>query len=150
MIDLNQVMTFTEAADKWGFANGNTIRKAVERNKFLPAEIRKSGDVWLTTYAAMLRVFGQTRKLDEVITYKEIAELITDAVYLHKNVDLEMNSIFRRIAGAIEKRQTITVVESQNKSERILMVVKTRDDLEAFMNTLKRYLDSVDIKLKKE
>jgi len=30
------------------------------------------------------------------------------------------------------------------------MVVKTRDDLEAFMNTLKRYLDSVDIKLKKE
>ena len=48
MIDLNQVMTFTEAADKWGFANGNTIRKAVERNKFLPAEIRKSGDVWLT------------------------------------------------------------------------------------------------------
>ena len=145
MIDLNQVMTFTEAADKWGFANGNTIRKAVERNKFLPAEIRKSGDVWLTTYAAMLRVFGQPRKLDEVIT-----ELITDAVYLHKNVDLEMNSIFRRIAGAIEKRQTITVVESQNKSERILMVVKTRDDLEAFMNTLKRYLDSVDIKLKKE
>ena len=145
MIDLNQVMTFTEAADKWGFANGNTIRKAVERNKFLPAEIRKSGDVWLTTYAAMLRVFGQPRKLDEVI-----AELITDAVYLHKNVDLEMNSIFRRIAGAIEKRQTITVVESRNKSERILMVVKTRDDLEAFMNTLKRYLDSVDIKLKKE
>lgn len=98
----------------------------------------------------MLRVFGQPRKLDEVITYQEIAELITDAVYLHKNVDLEMNSIFRRIAGAIEKRQTITVVESQNKSERILMVVKTRDDLEAFMNTLKRYLDSVDIKLKKE
>ena len=145
MIDLNQVMTFTEAADKWGFANGNTIRKAVERNKFLPAEIRKSGDVWLTTYAAMLRVFGQPRKLDEVITYQEIAELITDAVYLHKNVDLEMNSIFR-----IEKRQTITVVESRNKSERILMVVKTRDDLEAFMNTLKRYLDSVDIKLKKE
>ncbi len=150
MIDLNQVMTFTEAADKWGFANGNTIRKAVERNKFLPAEIRKSGDVWLTTYAAMLRVFGQPRKLDEVITYQEIAELITDAVYLYKNVDLEMNSIFRRIAGAIEKRQTITVVESRNKSERILMVVKTRDDLEAFMNTLKRYLDSLDIKLKKE
>ena len=55
MIDLNQVMTFTEAADKWGFANGNTIRKAVERNKFLPAEIRKSGDVWLTTYAAGFR-----------------------------------------------------------------------------------------------
>ena len=39
MIDLNQVMTFTEAADKWGFANGNTIRKAVERNKFVKVEM---------------------------------------------------------------------------------------------------------------
>lgn len=122
MIDLNQVMTFTEAADKWGFANGNTIRKAVERNKFLPAEIRKSGDVWLTTYAAMLRVFGQPRKLDEVITYQEIAELITDAVYLHKNVDLEMNSIFRRIAGAIEKRQTLFRFSRYKIKERVKTV----------------------------
>lgn len=150
MIDLNQVMTFTEAAAKWGFANGNTIRKAVERNKFLPVEIRKSGDVWLTTYSAMMRVFGQPRKSDEMISYQEIAELIADAVYLHKNVDLETNSIFQRIAKAIEKGQTITVVESKNQPERILMVVKTRSDLEAFMITLKRYLNSVDIKLKKE
>ena len=31
MIDLTQVLTFSEAAEKWGLANGNTLRKAVER-----------------------------------------------------------------------------------------------------------------------
>ena len=82
-------MTFTEAADKWGFANGNTIRKAVERNKFLPAEIRKSGDVWLTTYAAMLRVFGQPRKLDEVITYQETVSYTHLDVYKRQVVELK-------------------------------------------------------------
>ena len=62
MIDLTQVLTFSEAAEKWGLANGNTLRKAVERKRFHSDEIRKSGDVWLTTYQAMLRVFGQPRQ----------------------------------------------------------------------------------------
>ena len=44
MIDLNQVMTFTEAADKWGFANGNTIRKRLKeinscQRKFVKVEM---------------------------------------------------------------------------------------------------------------
>ena len=30
MINLDEVLTFTEAADKWGLADGKTIRKAVE------------------------------------------------------------------------------------------------------------------------
>ena len=58
MIDLNQVLTFTEAAQKWGLANGSTIRQAALRGKFLDGEVRKSGTVWLTTYDAMVRVFG--------------------------------------------------------------------------------------------
>jgi hypothetical protein len=58
VIDLNQVLTFTEAAQKWGLANGSTIRQAALRGKFLDGEVRKSGTVWLTTYDAMVRVFG--------------------------------------------------------------------------------------------
>lgn len=67
MIDLNQVLTFSEAAEKWGLANGNTLRKAVERKRFHDDEIRKSGDVWLTTYEAMQRVFGQPREQEAII-----------------------------------------------------------------------------------
>ncbi|WP_086347608.1 helix-turn-helix domain-containing protein [Candidatus Enterococcus clewellii] len=58
MIDLTQVLTFTEAAEKWQLAGGNTLRQAVARGRFHEAEIRKSGTVWLTTYEAMTRVFG--------------------------------------------------------------------------------------------
>ena len=34
MINLDEVLTFTEAAMKWGLADGKTIRKAVERGRF--------------------------------------------------------------------------------------------------------------------
>ncbi|MBO0470678.1 hypothetical protein JZO66_08975 [Enterococcus sp. DIV0242_7C1] len=66
MIDLNQVLTFTEAAEKWGLAGGNTIRQAVLRKKFEAHEIKKSGTVWLTTYEAMYRVFGESKKKEAV------------------------------------------------------------------------------------
>ncbi|MGL4696435.1 helix-turn-helix domain-containing protein [Enterococcus larvae] len=58
MVDLSQVLTFTEAAEKWQLAGGNTLRQAVARGRFHEDEIRKSGTVWLTTYEAMTRVFG--------------------------------------------------------------------------------------------
>ena len=58
MIDLRQVLTFTEAATKWGLASGNTLRQAAARGRFEEGEVRKSGTVWLTTYEAMTRVFG--------------------------------------------------------------------------------------------
>ena len=72
MIDLTQVLTFSEAAEKWGLANGNTLRKAVERKRFHSDEIRKSGDVWLTTYQAMLRVFGQPRQSEIIISMEQM------------------------------------------------------------------------------
>ena len=43
MIDLSQVMTFTEAAEKWGLANGNTIRKAVKEKDFKKMKFVKVG-----------------------------------------------------------------------------------------------------------
>ena len=63
MINLDEVLTFTEAAMKWGLADGKTIRKAVERGRFEAYEIKKSGNVWLTTYEAMQRVFGEPKAI---------------------------------------------------------------------------------------
>lgn len=42
MINFDEVLTFSEAAEKWGLADGKTIRKAVERNRFEPYEIKKA------------------------------------------------------------------------------------------------------------
>ena len=81
MIDLSQVMTFTEAAEKWGLANGNTIRKAVERKRFQENEIRKSGDVWLTTYEAMQRVFGNPKYSDLTISMTSLSKYISQSIY---------------------------------------------------------------------
>ena len=57
-VDLDSVMSLSEAAEKWGLADGSSIRKAIERGKFNPAEVRRSSSVWLVTYPAMQRVFG--------------------------------------------------------------------------------------------
>lgn len=55
------VMTLSEAAKKWGLSDGSTIRKAIERGKFQTNEVKQAGDVWITTYSAMERVFGSIR-----------------------------------------------------------------------------------------
>lgn len=150
VIDLTQVMTFSEAAEKWGFANGNTIRKAVERKKFNQDEIRKSGDVWLTTYQAMYRVFGQPRKSDEIISYEEFAKLFSESFYLHKSVEGEINKIIGRISDAINHNRTVTLVKSYDCPDQIMMVIKTKNDLETYENTLRRYVTSMSLGTKKD
>ena len=74
MINLDEVLTFTEAADKWGLADGKTIRKAVERGRFEPHEIKKSGNVWLTTYAAMQCVWKSENLSLRVVLYRALRE----------------------------------------------------------------------------
>lgn len=67
MLTLDQVMTLTEAADKWGYSDGSTIRKAIERGRFKEHEIKRSGRVWLLTYEAMCRVFGEPQVINGTI-----------------------------------------------------------------------------------
>ncbi|MHB8156813.1 MAG: helix-turn-helix domain-containing protein [Desulfocucumaceae bacterium] len=57
-IDLNRVLTLNEAAIRWKLADGATIRKAIERKRFMGHEIRKSGSIWLISKDGMERVFG--------------------------------------------------------------------------------------------
>lgn len=142
-IDLSQVLTFSEAADKWGFANGNTLRKAVERNRFLPGEVRKSGDVWLTTYEAMGRVFGQPRITDITLSYIEISELVVQSVAHQIESQQKIKALLQSLHTALQEKKTISIIESFEQPERIMVVIKTPADLVSF----ERYIRSLSINI---
>ena len=58
---LFEVMTFSEAAELWGFADGATLRKAqLERRLIDGQDCRRSGGTWIISTVAMTRVFGQS------------------------------------------------------------------------------------------
>lgn len=80
--ELDSVMTLSEAAKKWGLSNGSTIRKAIERGKFQTNEIKHAGDVWVTTYSAMERVFGTIKnEEDAYIIYDDFETLYFTKAY---------------------------------------------------------------------
>lgn len=59
---LNEVMTASEAAERWGIAS-ITVRQACSGYKkaaprFKENEARRSGSTWLITVEGMRRVFG--------------------------------------------------------------------------------------------
>lgn len=145
MIDLTQVLTFSEAAEKWGLANGNTLRKAVERKRFHSDEIRKSGDVWLTTYEAMLRVFGQPRQSEEVISIEQMYQLVSKTVYKDQQAQKELENIFHKIDEIIKNHKTVTVIASFDRPESIMMIMRTESDVEAFRHRIQRYLSSISV-----
>lgn len=64
--ELESVMTLSEAAKKWGLSDGSTIRKAIERGKFKQNEIKQAGNIWVTTYSAMERVFGPIKNEENI------------------------------------------------------------------------------------
>lgn len=63
-MNLNDVMTLKEAAERWGLHYEN-VRQALKRGKFdeeiRKGTIRKSHGVWLVTTDAMGSVFGETK-----------------------------------------------------------------------------------------
>ncbi len=145
MIDLTQVLTFSEAAKKWGFVDGNTLRKAVKRNRFKDEEIRKSGDIWLTTYQAMYRVFGQPRQTSQVLYYDQIFRLITDSVYSHQDIKKELDNIYQLIEKTIDKNEIMIILVSEKQPENIVTIIKTKEDLSLFYKPLERYSQSLSI-----
>ena len=55
---LDNILTFGEAAKLWGL-DSSSLRKSVERGRFLENEIRKSANTWLVTREAMERLYGK-------------------------------------------------------------------------------------------
>lgn len=56
---LDEIYTFSEAAEKWGLSDGAVLRNAVRRGYFKEGEYRQSGSTWLITKSAMERVYGK-------------------------------------------------------------------------------------------
>ena len=58
---LKNVMTFTEASKNWGLGE-STLRSAIKTDRFEEnIDYKKSGNVWLITYDAMVRVYGEPK-----------------------------------------------------------------------------------------
>lgn len=62
---IDEVMTATEAAEKWGIAKV-TVRQACSgyaksAPRFTREETRQSGSTWLVTVEGMNRVFGERK-----------------------------------------------------------------------------------------
>lgn len=132
MIDLNRVLTFTEAAEKWGLAGGNTLRQAVLRGKFEPHEIKKSGTVWLTTYDAMHRVFGEPH-VD--IFQIPLVEIIAS---LKKTQAGDRESFNKRIAHALENSQKLAITESIMGKEIVLYIFSSYPEYENWLALISR------------
>lgn len=140
MIDLTQVLTFSEAAEIWGLANGNTLRKAVERNRFLPGEVRKSGDVWLTTYDAMKRLYGEPKLTSITISQKELTTILYDAAH-HQNI-AAYEQLLHNFKMVLQQNQEIIVTET-DASHHVVMQIKTMDELNQFLDKMERFFLSV-------
>ncbi len=58
-MNINDVMTFKEAAEKWG-KKDNTLRMMVRTDKLIEGiDYRKSGNTWIITKEAMEKLYGK-------------------------------------------------------------------------------------------
>ena len=62
MSDINNIMTFSEAAERWNISI-STLRMMARTNRTINGvDIRKSGKVWLITKECMERLYGEIEK----------------------------------------------------------------------------------------
>ena len=57
---LDDVMTFAEASKKYDVAV-STLRHRQRDGRFEEGDTRKSGSIWLVTYEAMKRLYGEQK-----------------------------------------------------------------------------------------
>lgn len=144
--ELDCVMTLSEAAKKWGLSDGSTIRKAIERGKFEQNEIKQAGNVWVTTYSAMERVFGSIRNEENAyVIYDEFESVyITKAYWEYAKLNYQsepyinvkakqleikykyIRDIFIKALKALRKSQKIIIKKSGNNQ--IRQIIETEDE----------------------
>lgn len=149
--ELSSVMTLSEAAKKWGLSNGSTIRKAIERGKFEANEVKQAGDVWITTYAAMERVFGSIKNEENAfIIYDDFETVYLTRAYWEyaqlayinepmadlrrKNLEIKykyIKDIFIKALNALRNKQKLIIKKSRNN--KIRQVISTEDELYSYI-----------------
>lgn len=136
MVNLDEVLTFSEAAEKWGLADGKTIRKAVERHRFESHEIKRSGNVWLTTYDAMVRVFGEPRHQPVAISFFEIMGV--------EDMQIQLELFFQQAEEAIQRGEMVSIIERKDQPDRIVCILKSMEELAGWKRRLQYYLHTPD------
>lgn len=148
MLSLDQVMTLSEAADKWGFSDGATIRKAIERGKFQDHQIKRSGRVWLLTYDAMEKVFGQPQAPGTVN--------IEIGMFLDKMIKRDLNdddpiimTIIERIRDSLLSEKSVILFGVEKE---VVIRLDSIEELSLWLRRMRyafklstRYLKSIDV-----
>lgn len=154
--DLTSVMTLSEAAKKWGLANGSTIRKAIERGKFDPDEIKQAGDVWITTYSAMERVFGSIKnEEDAYVIYDDFEYVYLSKMYyqyayvinqdyikspLYDNVSKELEEKYQYVKGIFANalksiRNNEKVIIKKSRNNKVREILNTESEFFLYLDT---------------
>jgi|GEM_PF-270594 len=150
-IDLSAVMTLSEAAKKWGLSDGSTIRKAIERDKFRQDEIKQAGEVWITTYSAMERVFGTIKNEENAyIIYDDFETVYLTRLYLsfvqftYSKTPLSkefeekyqyVKNIFIKALTAIRNNQKVIIKKSRNNQ--IREIINTESEFFLYINVFR-------------
>lgn len=164
-VDLNQILTLSEAAKKWGLADGSSIRKAIERNRFNPDEIKQAGSVWIITYKGMCRVFGDVKKGSYTIYNTEFDFLLNrvnivdtynlsnfngfifsekkrDDLVNYSNYDFNKKKLltyFQDMKNAINNNSKVVFKSNYLGKEKIDKIFYTLDELFNFIDVLYNY-----------
>lgn len=76
---------------------------AIERGKFEENEIKQAGDVWITTYASMERVFGKVKdEKESFIIYDDFQSILFQSVHQDIKISMAKSDYKRNKAGEAE------------------------------------------------
>ena len=150
---LNSVYTLKEAAEKWALADGSSIRKAIERNKFYNTEIKQSGSVWIVTENGMNRVFGQRDIKDKyIINIKQLLIMKTRINILEikdefgeiSNEEREelffvikaLQKLLDEAISCLEKGKLVFI--RSNSKEKPVEIIKTKEEFFSFIKAIEK------------
>lgn len=150
---LDNVFTLQEAARKWFLADGSTIRKAIEREKFKESEIKQSGSVWLVTSEGMERVFGpmgvdNSYKINQKelftslskVYLKDVKEGLIDLTSRDKEIleALEKKVVNIFINGYLSLKDGKIIVISNGVKEKPWQIINSFEEFMVFLGVLEK------------
>lgn len=150
-VNLELVMSLSEAAEKWGLSDGSSIRKAIERKKFRDTEVKCSGSIWLVTYQGMQRVFGQVKSTTVYsINKDELDALLFRAWLLDGNLknlmpnDLEVrNNLYTKIVTMLEEAYRCLLADGKllfkSRTGKINMTIDAPEKLIEWVESLENF-----------
>lgn len=170
-VNLDMIMSLTEAADKWGLSDGASIRMAIDRGRFKPNEIKRCGHVWIVTYPGMQRVFGpiEDNANDISLSHIELVGLFSQVIGMCMAAGIraffkrkEPEVKFSEIAAAVRLKQIFTeALACIDRGGRVIVrlhivpdssvikhIINTRQELMQWLERMEHNSYKVDEKLK--